>query len=538
MDANEKKLSDYIDSLNYEQKPKTHHDDESQELDELYQTVRLIRSLKEPEMPDKNFSTKLTQMVKKKKTTKHKKKWFLGISSVAAIFALFFTVSILTTNKDQNIVFAMENAFEEVKAYHGMMQIEETNANGSTVTQAKLEVWADKDGHYYVKKLGGFGNDIITVNNGEKKWQINPDRQEVIIFPAFPDDYRFTFEIGNEIHNIKNALSTKELGEETISGRKATILEVTPQGGKPYKIWIDQETNMPLQKQTAMQNATQYQVSYTNIEFRDSIPNKVLAYHVPTGYTEVNTHRVQIVNMEEAKEIIGFTPVVVKGYVVKQVAVDTKTNVVNTRYTLSGHTIILLQGKATKDFTPSSTAMIGRMGEKKIEIQYPVETSQGILDGGAYAGKTNMASIRWQQDGYEYAVIGDASVDELTKFVSTMTGSEINLPQKSESKPIVEVPVDMEIEKSEQQNADAGHSLYKLDPIFATQVFVSLKISPEGITGEYPIKEEDLTLVKNNDIEAIVEVSGDQTPVARVYLKRVIRQDSTGIWTVVGYDPK
>jgi len=46
-----------------------------------------------------------------------------------------------------------------------------------------------------------------------------------------------------------------------------------------------------------------------------------------------------------------------------------------------------------------------------------------------------------------------------------------------------------------------------------------------------------MEVVKNNGIEAVVEISGDNTPVRRVYLKRLIRQDSTGIWTVVGYDP-
>lgn len=84
---------------------------------------------------------------------------------------------------------------------------------------------------------------------------------------------------------------------------------------------------------------------------------------------------------------------------------------------------------------------------------------------------------------------------------------------------------------------DAGHSPWKLDPVYVAQVFVSLKISPEGIEGEYPVSYEDMEVVKNNGIEAVVEISGDNTPVRRVYLKRLIRQDSTGIWTVVGYDP-
>ncbi len=35
---------------------------------------------------------------------------------------------------------------------------------------------------------------------------------------------------------------------------------------------------------------------------------------------------------------------------------------------------------------------------------------------------------------------------------------------------------------------------------------------------------------------AIVEVNDTQTLIKYVYLKRLVRQDPTGIWTVVGYD--
>jgi hypothetical protein len=66
--------------------------------------------------------------------------------------------------------------------------------------------------------------------------------------------------------------------------------------------------------------------------------------------------------------------------------------------------------------------------------------------------------------------------------------------------------------------------------------FVNLKVSPQGIVGEPKIGPESFTLAINNGIEAIVEVS--QGPISRVYLQRLMRQDETGIWSVVGYDPR
>lgn len=102
--------------------------------------------------------------------------------------------------------------------------------------------------------------------------------------------------------------------------------------------------------------------------------------------------------------------------------------------------------------------------------------------------------------------------------------------------PEVEVPVDLEVERADQRNADGGHSVYKLDPVYAAQVFVSLEISPEGIQGDYPIKETELKLIHNNGERAIVTVLSRKTIIRNVYLERLIRKDSTGIWTVVGYD--
>jgi len=102
----------------------------------------------------------------------------------------------------------------------------------------------------------------------------------------------------------------------------------------------------------------------------------------------------------------------------------------------------------------------------------------------------------------------------------------------------LEVPYDFTVEENDQKSVDAGSSPWKLDPIFTAQVFVSLLISPNGITGEYPIATEDLKIIQNNGKDAIVEVTGDKTPIKKVYLKRIVRQDSTGIRTVIGYDPK
>ena len=44
--------------------------------------------------------------------------------------------------------------------------------------------------------------------------------------------------------------------------------------------------------------------------------------------------------------------------------------------------------------------------------------------------------------------------------------------------------------------------------------------------------------MQNTAIEAIIEVNDTKTSISKVFLKKLIRKDNTGIWTVVGYDVK
>lgn len=553
MNLNEKELSCYIDSLNNEKKPKEHGNAVvSRELGELLETVRLVRSIKEPLLPKEGYFQKIintlrSNVLDKKKVKQTKRNFILSLGSIAAVVTIFFTVNMMLSFGKNNIVYAMTKAYEEVKTYHGIIQVIETNAAGNSAMQTKLEVWSDKSGHYYVKELEGSQKGLVTVNNGEKKWQVQPKEKEVDIFATSPDLYGFTFELGNEIDQVKSAVSTKVIGEEIMAGRLATILEVTPKGGSSYKLWIDKENKMPLQKQSSMTNSIQYKIFYTSIDFKESIPAELMVYSLPVDYKEINNNPQQLVNnIDEAKGIIDFTPRLPKdipsGYSQTNISVETKNHTIKVSYAFEDKkkTVTIVQGKSKGQLIPVSSAVLGKVNGSIAEIQAPMESNSGMLGGGIYAGMTNINSIRWQQEGFEFAVFGNTSLEELATFIKNTTDATVELGanQSSTNNPKVKVPVDLEVEKNDQKSIDAGHSPWRLDPVFVSQVFVSLKLSPQGIIGDYPIKTEELKLTQKSDAEAIVEVSGSKTPIKKVYLKRLVRQDSTGIWTVVGYDPK
>lgn len=123
------------------------------------ETVRLVRSLKEPAMPDSGYPGRLARNVsgrlkRGRPAGKSRRLWYIG-AAAAAVFVMAFILNFIAPFNNANIVNAMEQAYKEVKAYHGILEIVETNADGTASVQGKLEVWADKEGRCFVKELEG-----------------------------------------------------------------------------------------------------------------------------------------------------------------------------------------------------------------------------------------------------------------------------------------------------------------------------------------------------------------------------------------------
>lgn len=523
MDNNiEQKISDYIDDLNNEVKPSEQNEmNTSKEYEELMDTVRRVKSLKEPEYPGEDFSHKLTASLREgREKNKIKYPWIMRTAAVAAMVAVVFLVNMFLPETKGNMVSAMEKAWKELNAYHGIIEVTEVNGQGEEILQGKREAFANQNGQYYLKEMEGSAKGMITVNNGEKKWQIHEKNKEIHVFSAFPDGYRFTFELGKEVKNVKNALDIKAIGEENILGRKTSKIEVTSMGGAIYYLWIDKETNLPLQKETAMKNGISYRITYTEIEYLDAIPEEFLAYDVPQGFKVIDEKAEQVMdNMEEARELLGFDPMILreppKGYTLDTIGVETKNNRLKLYYKNGKHTVIISKGKSDGELKSDSSAMIGKVNGNTAQIYESVDNREGFLTGGgAYANMTDINMVRWIEAGYEYYVMGNIDVKEMKEFVDEISQGELMIPEQKEDtgKGEISVNVNMEIEESDQKSVDGGNSSWKLDPAYVTQVFVSLLIMPDGIEGDYPIAYEDIIVEENSGIDAVAVIHNEKPP--------------------------
>lgn len=95
-------------------------------MDVLFETIRTVRSLKEPAIPGSDYAKNLAaninkQILKEKDLRKPRKKWFYGVATAAAAVALIVTLNTIGPFSKNNMVYAMEQAYKGVKAYHGVL---------------------------------------------------------------------------------------------------------------------------------------------------------------------------------------------------------------------------------------------------------------------------------------------------------------------------------------------------------------------------------------------------------------------------------
>jgi outer membrane lipoprotein-sorting protein len=521
MNNSENRLSEYIDALNAELEPEKHQGPAgTPELEKLLATVRRVRTLREPALPETGYPKRLAETVAsrlnqpdepglkpdrrehKKTAGRSRRKWFLPPVAALAAGLLLLVVFGWTGLFNRDVAYAMEKAVAQLASYHGVLEMRSRNAAGEEWLVRRVELWSDGD-RYAVRQDDG----ALTVNNGERKWQIRPHSKEVALLPLVPDPVRTGFDLRDEA-KLARQYPHSVAGSELINGRQTTKLEIAPPGGLAYYLWIDQETNLPVQLQTAMQNALQTTYTFVSFEPNAQIDTAIFTYQLPEGYQVVENDPGQLVaTVEEAAEISGLTPLL------PQEAPD-RIFAFKDRVVLDYGDTTIVETASRGDFKPAANAALGTAAGGPLEVWWE--------------------RLRWQQAGLEIQVEGPQRVELAGQIAPGLSLPEPGTGQPNKAR--VEVPVDMEIVKASQQQVDRGSSPWQLDPLQVSLTFVNLKVSPEGITGEPKIPMEAFKLLSNNGAEAVVEVANG--PVGRVYLKRLVRQDETGIWTVTGYDPR
>jgi len=488
----EKELDAVIDALNEERRPEA---PATEEVAGLIRTVRSVKNLKEPAEPSPEFESHLLESVRqqvRQPQRRPRRTWWAAASLAAAVLLLLVVVLPSMTRRD--VAMAMVEAIQQVERYHGILEKSWTSAAGETQVIWTQEIWVDGE-RYAVTMQDG----TTTVNNGQQKWQVRPQDQVVALLPVAPDTQRVGLDL-KAVGEDAQRYPHRVVGQDTVAGRPAAVLEIIPPGGDPYRVWVDRETSLPVRMVTAWQNALQTTYTYTELEINQPINEAHFAFTVPDGFTVVETDPGQQVNTPtEAAEAVGFVPAIPAEPPARMIAYQD-------RLVLEYGETTVVERRAEGEFRPATHSALGTAGGGPLEV----------LEG----------SLRWRQGDLEITVTGPEA-----EAVARSIAPDLEMPDPAAGfpqEPAVVVEVDMVVEENNQRQVDGGHSPYLLDPTMVTMSF----LGAQGIAGDM----DAFTISFSSGTHAVVEVPSG--PISRVYVQRLIRQDETGIWTVVGYDPR
>lgn len=492
----EEELDRWIDALNRERRPRPAADPEAAELLAVVRTVRTLRPAAEP---SPHLGRRLAGVIR---GGHGRARTPVRVAALVAGLLLLVLLAPRRPGPEGDVVLALERAVARLAGYHGILEQRTINGAGEEWLVRRDEIWSE-GGKYATRDDQG----TLTVNNGERRWQVRPLERRVILLPLIPDPRRGALDLREEARRARRHPHAVT-GREVVAGREAVRLTVSPPGGLPYDLWIDARTHYPVQLRTAMQNGLQTLYTFVRFEADAPIDPALFAFRPPEGFQVIaDDPGEQVATLREAAAVAGFEPL-------PPARAPARILAFRDRIALDYGDTTVIQTPARGSFEPARHGAIGRAGGGPLEI---------VGD-----------RLRWRQAGVEIRIEGPQRV-----ALARRIAPDLALPDPKEDLAAdaqITVPVDMGVAENDQRGVDAGHSPWQLDPVQVAMTFVNLRLSPGGIRGEPAVGSASFTLLADTGVQAVVAV--DRGPVARVYLKRLVRQDETGIWSVTGYDPR
>lgn len=490
----EDELDVYIDSLNAEASPAAPSSPGAADSAWVARAVRRLRTDEAAE-PAADFPDTL----KRHALASHARvspfrRPLPRLAMIAAALAIAIAVAMLPAIRGTDIGAAMADAVGKLTSYHGTIEVLMVSVTGEQQPVRTSEVWVDGD-KYAVKQSDG----TLTVNDGTHKWQLRPADQVVAQLPAVPDPERLAFDLRAEGERA-NGYPHRVVGREQVAGRWATILAVTPPGGNTYRLWVDEETHMPVRLETTAQYSPQTIVTYTSLEINVPVAPISWAYSLPAGYRIVSEDPGQEVQtVAAAAALCGFEPLIPAQFPARLIAHQASL-------VLDYGDTVITEQKASGEFVLQAGAAFGSAAGGQLEV-----TADGI---------------RWRQGGLEISISGPAR-----ETLGRMIAADLTMPVPANGfpqSPAVTLPVDLAAAANAQKSVDAGHSPWMLEADQTAMAFLNGRLGPDTIP------YDALKVELNDGVHAIISVSRGQC--ARIYVQRLVRQDPSGIWSVVGYD--
>jgi outer membrane lipoprotein-sorting protein len=163
----------------------------------------------------------------------------------------------------------------------------------------------------------GKENQTIIVSDGKIVWSYTPDTNTVTKMKISKASELTKNDYTNIIDDFLNDTNVTVLGVENVDGRKTYLLETTPkENDRDYeliyktKIWVDQETWMPLRYETynSDRNLTM-KLEIQDLKINTGLPDSEFKFEIPEGAKIVDMGEIKLpekLSLEEARKEASF----------------------------------------------------------------------------------------------------------------------------------------------------------------------------------------------------------------------------------------
>lgn len=244
-------VSQWIDDLNREQKPREDAVDNSnissEEKRELYEVLDTLRRVK---------GLRAVNHQQEKEAVSDggkgfpwgKRGWMVA---VILLVALITSISpMLTGNSGSSVVYAMEEALENLRNYKGSINFT-MEINDQVVQESNTELTVGENQAFHsVTEVAG--REITRIYPGQDRmYTLYSDRENYVEISHIGEEslgfYQEIFLMESILEEIQEALEIKEMGTESLNGRETTKYHYRYQEDAPYhELWVDKSTDLPI----------------------------------------------------------------------------------------------------------------------------------------------------------------------------------------------------------------------------------------------------------------------------------------------------
>lgn len=483
----EDRLAAQVDALRREEAPAEPIDTDEAEFLAM---ARLVKRLGRPADPSLDFARRMNAAA----MPTRRRRWLALPAAVSVVAAV--ALGLTWGAPSYTVVQAMEQKVARIESYHAVIEHRYSNPDPTLNSVEIEEVWYQGAQYHWV----GRGDEEI-ISDGVHEWRVNHDQKWVqASFPFTPLEHPF------QPANLLKAVAAKPYvieGPDQVAGRPTTRVRFTTPDFDSYRIWIENETKLPLQIEMKHWGGVTSTMTYTTFELNTKIDTARFAAPATAGYQVVQVGQ-KVASIAEAAARAGFQPVLP--------AEDPKLIVVN---------------------GPSITMGFGDVQITQYARPLTLNMDQRLSYGWSGYGPAQVMGervFRWNQTGIGIEVEGGERALALARQIAP----SLSIPYEPYRNPylvsLIEEPV-----KVDMAAAMAAEVAHAKDFAAGSDRYFALDVAKRFVAEQgAKVPESAFREAGNNRAEAIVTVS--EGPISKVYLRRVARQDDQGLWWVIGFD--